>query len=50
MLSGTNVALITDAGNARPYSDPGEVLVAECHKAGINRDFSFPGLRPVSRH
>jgi 16S rRNA (cytidine1402-2'-O)-methyltransferase len=34
MLEGTNVALITDAGTPA-ISDPGEVLVAECHKSGI---------------
>ncbi len=34
MQSGMNVALITDAGTPA-ISDPGEVLVAECHKAGI---------------
>ena len=34
MQSGVNVALITDAGTPA-ISDPGEVLVAECHKAGI---------------
>ena len=34
MMEGTNVALITDAGTPA-ISDPGEVLVAECHKAGI---------------
>lgn len=34
MQEGTNVALITDAGTPA-ISDPGEVLVAECHKAGI---------------
>ena len=41
MLSGTNVALITDAGTPA-ISDPGEVLVAECHKAGITVT-SLPG-------
>ncbi len=34
MQEGVNVALITDAGTPA-ISDPGEVLVAECHKAGI---------------
>lgn len=34
MQEGLNVALITDAGTPA-ISDPGEVLVAECHKAGI---------------
>ena len=34
MQSGLNVALITDAGTPA-ISDPGEVLVAECHKVGI---------------
>ena len=41
MLSGTNVALITDAGTPA-ISDPGEVLVEECHKAGITVT-SLPG-------
>ena len=41
MQSGTNVALITDAGTPA-ISDPGEVLVAECHKAGITVT-SLPG-------
>lgn len=41
MLSGTNVALITDAGTPA-ISDPGEVLVAECYKAGITVT-SLPG-------
>ncbi len=41
MLSGVNVALITDAGTPA-ISDPGEVLVAECHKAGITVT-SLPG-------
>ncbi|MBO6242770.1 MAG: 16S rRNA (cytidine(1402)-2'-O)-methyltransferase [Butyrivibrio sp.] len=41
MLEGTNVALITDAGTPA-ISDPGEVLVAECHKAGITVT-SLPG-------
>jgi 16S rRNA (cytidine1402-2'-O)-methyltransferase len=34
MLQGKNVALITDAGTPA-ISDPGEVLVAKCHEAGI---------------
>lgn len=34
MQNGKNVALITDAGTPA-VSDPGEVLVAMCHKAGI---------------
>ncbi|MBP3196772.1 MAG: 16S rRNA (cytidine(1402)-2'-O)-methyltransferase [Butyrivibrio sp.] len=41
MQKGINVALITDAGTPA-ISDPGEVLVAECHKAGI-RVTSLPG-------
>ena len=41
MQCGTNVALITDAGTPA-ISDPGEVLVAECHKAGI-KVTSLPG-------
>ncbi|SFC64450.1 16S rRNA (cytidine1402-2'-O)-methyltransferase [Butyrivibrio sp. YAB3001] len=41
MQSGLNVALITDAGTPA-ISDPGEVLVAECHKAGITVT-SLPG-------
>ncbi|ADL32840.1 tetrapyrrole methylase family protein [Butyrivibrio proteoclasticus B316] len=41
MQEGTNVALITDAGTPA-ISDPGEVLVAECHKAGITVT-SLPG-------
>ena len=41
MLEGTDVALITDAGTPA-ISDPGEVLVAECHKAGITVT-SLPG-------
>ena len=41
MQGGTNVALITDAGTPA-ISDPGEVLVAECHKAGITVT-SLPG-------
>ncbi|SFU85499.1 MULTISPECIES: 16S rRNA (cytidine(1402)-2'-O)-methyltransferase [unclassified Butyrivibrio] len=34
MQQGKDVALITDAGTPA-ISDPGEVLVAECHKAGV---------------
>lgn len=34
LLNGKNVALITDAGTPA-ISDPGEVLVAMCHEAGI---------------
>ena len=41
MQKGINVALITDAGTPA-ISDPGEVLVAECHKVGI-RVTSLPG-------
>ena len=41
MLQGKNVALITDAGTPA-VSDPGEVLVAKCHEAGI-RVTSLPG-------
>ena len=41
MQGGTNVALITDAGTPA-ISDPGEVLVAESHKAGITVT-SLPG-------
>lgn len=41
MQSGLNIALITDAGTPA-ISDPGEVLVAECHKAGITVT-SLPG-------
>lgn len=41
MQVGINVALITDAGTPA-ISDPGEVLVAECHKAGI-KVTSLPG-------
>ena len=41
MQQGQNVALITDAGTPA-ISDPGEVLVAECHKAGI-KVTSLPG-------
>ncbi len=38
---GKDVALITDAGTPA-ISDPGEVLVAECHKAGVHVT-SLPG-------
>lgn len=41
MQQGKDIALITDAGTPA-ISDPGEVLVAECHKAGI-RVTSLPG-------
>lgn len=41
MQTGTNVALITDAGTPA-ISDPGEVLVAMCHEAGITVT-SLPG-------
>ncbi|MCM1217448.1 MAG: 16S rRNA (cytidine(1402)-2'-O)-methyltransferase [Lachnospiraceae bacterium] len=34
MQQGKNIALITDAGTPA-VSDPGEVLVAKCHEAGI---------------
>jgi len=34
LLSGTNVALITDAGTPA-ISDPGEVLVQKCQEAGV---------------
>lgn len=34
MLSGQDIALITDAGTPA-ISDPGEVLVAMCHEAGV---------------
>lgn len=41
MQNGANVALVTDAGTPA-ISDPGEVLVDMCHKAGI-RVTSLPG-------
>ncbi len=41
MLSGTNVAIITDAGTPA-ISDPGEELVRQCHEAGITVT-SLPG-------
>ncbi len=41
MQQGINVALITDAGTPA-ISDPGEILVRECHKAGITVT-SLPG-------
>ncbi len=41
ILEGKNIALITDAGTPA-ISDPGEVLVAECHKAGVTVT-SLPG-------
>ena len=41
MRQGKNVALITDAGTPA-ISDPGEVLVAKCHEAGITVT-SLPG-------
>ncbi len=41
MRQGKNVALITDAGTPA-VSDPGEVLVAKCHEAGI-KVTSLPG-------
>ena len=37
LLTGKNIALITDAGTPA-ISDPGEVLVAECQKAGVPVD------------
>ena len=44
LQAGKNIALITDAGTPA-ISDPGEVLVQECYKAGIK----VTSL-PVSRH
>ena len=41
LLAGKNIALITDAGTPA-ISDPGEILVRECQKAGINVT-SLPG-------
>lgn len=41
MMQGRDVALITDAGTPG-ISDPGEVLVAKCHEAGITVT-SLPG-------
>lgn len=41
LLQGKDVALITDAGTPA-ISDPGEVLVAKCHEAGITVT-SLPG-------
>lgn len=41
MQNGANVALVTDAGTPA-ISDPGEVLVDMCHKAGITVT-SLPG-------
>lgn len=41
MQQGKDVALITDAGTPA-ISDPGEVLVAECHKVGVHVT-SLPG-------
>ena len=41
MLSGMNVAIITDAGTPG-ISDPGEELVKQCHEAGIQVT-SLPG-------
>jgi len=41
MQQGKDVALITDAGTPA-ISDPGEVIVAECHKAGVHVT-SLPG-------
>ena len=41
MQQGKNVALVTDAGTPG-ISDPGEVLVAKCHEAGITVTY-LPG-------
>lgn len=41
LLSGKNVAVITDAGTPG-ISDPGEILVKKCHEVGI-RVTSLPG-------
>ena len=41
MLSGMNVAVITDAGTPA-ISDPGEELVKQCHEAGVSVT-SLPG-------
>ena len=41
LLSGQNIALITDAGTPA-ISDPGEVLVQRCHESGITVT-SLPG-------
>lgn len=41
LQEGKNIALITDAGTPA-ISDPGEVLVAKCHEAGISVT-SLPG-------
>ena len=41
MLSGIDVAIITDAGTPA-ISDPGEILVKKCHEAGITVT-SLPG-------
>lgn len=45
LSSGKDVALVTDAGTPA-ISDPGEVLVAQCHEAGI-RVTSLPGPSAV---
>ncbi len=41
MLEGKHIALVSDAGTPA-ISDPGQVLVHECHKAGV-RVTSLPG-------